>query len=125
MTLLLHKAKWNWEKCWLVGEIVKEKFGLEINKIKTKVMKSSINGSRDSLNITIGNGSIQVGWIQLLGNIITKDRRNEEEHQEQTALSKKSFSPEEYMLLSNIGLGVRQRFLKWEISHCVKPELQV
>lgn len=70
--------------------------GLQINKKKTKVMKPSRNGSRDSLSSKTGSVSIQeVDEFNYLGSIITKDGHNKNDIKKRLAQIISAFYQEE------------------------------
>lgn len=103
-----------------VNKILGDKYGMRLNKKKTKVMACSKTNPA-KLNIYIDNARIeQVQHFNYLGSKITEDGRSKDEILSRIAQAKRAFQNKKHLLTTNsMDLEVRKRFLKiyiWSIA---------
>ncbi|VVC40587.1 Reverse transcriptase domain [Cinara cedri] len=103
-----------------VNKILWDKYGMQLNKKKTKVMACS-KTNQVLLNIHIDNARIeQVHHFNYLGSKITEDGRCKDEIISRIAQAKMAFQNKKHLLTTNsMDLEIRKRFLKiyvWNIA---------
>ncbi|CAI6343800.1 unnamed protein product [Macrosiphum euphorbiae] len=103
-----------------IDRILKNKYGMKLNKKKTKIMVcSKTNPVR--LNINIGNEQIkQVQQFTYLGSNITEDGRSKTNIICRIAQAKRAFQDKSHILTTNsVSLEIRKKFLKsyiWSVA---------
>jgi hypothetical protein len=94
-----------------LNEVV-ERYGMRINKSKTKVMKIG-KGEQEQLQINI-DGQIleQVQQFKYLGSLITEDGRSEKEVRKRIAMAKEAFNKHQTLLTGKINRNLKKRLIK-------------
>lgn len=101
--------------------ILKDQYGMKINKKKTKVMVCGNQDPNEALNIQINEEELsQLSEFKYLGSKITADGRSKRDIMNRIQLAKIAFNGKRNLLTcKNAGLDVRKRFMKayvWSVA---------
>lgn len=103
-----------------MDSILKNNYGMSINKNKTKVMECSRIKRGDAKCIKLGNEKLkEVDQFCYLGSIIASDCRSNNDIKCRIAQARKAFLKKRDLLRANIDLKVRKSFLKmfvWSVA---------
>ena len=100
--------------------VLKNNYGMSINKMKTKVMECSRTRTGEAENIHLGNEMLtEVDQFCYLGSKITSDCRSNVDIKSRLAQARNAFLKKRDLLRSSIDLNVRKSFLKvfvWSVA---------
>ena len=100
--------------------VLKNNYGMSINKMKTKVMECSRTRTGEAENIHLGNEMLtEVDQFCYLGSKITSDCRSNADIKSRLAQARNAFLKKRDLLRSSIDLNVRKSFLKvfvWSVA---------